>query len=163
MLRIAKVLLVLSVVLWAVLGALGNVADWKGTTGPVAAVTSMATFAGGAERWRATSNPLVIAAGVMFIVAFKITTAILCSVGAWRMSAQRRSDAETFGSAKTWALTGCAVAVLGLFGGWIVVGEQWFEFWRSDAMREAAGGSAFRYGGFIALIALMVGARDEPS
>jgi hypothetical protein len=40
-----------------------------------------------------------------------------------------------------------------------VIGESWFEFWRSDALRPATDG-AFRYGGFIALIALMVGARD---
>lgn len=160
MLRMAKILLISSVVLWAVLGALGNVTDWKGTLAPVAAVTSMATFAGGAQRWRATSDPLVVAAGAVFIVTFKTLTAILCSAGAWRMWAQRRSDAETFGSAKTLAPTGCAVAVLGLFGGWIIIGEQWFESWRSDSMREASGG-AFRYGGFIALIALMVGARDD--
>jgi predicted small integral membrane protein len=156
----AKIVLISSVVLWALLGALGDVTDWKGTMAPVAAVTSMATFADGAQRWRATSNPLVVAAGAIFIVAFKTTTAILCSFGAWRMWAQRRSDAETFGSAKTLALTGCAIAVLGLFGGWIVVGEQWFESWRSEAMLEASG-SAFRYGGFIGLIALMVGARDD--
>jgi predicted small integral membrane protein len=71
----------------------------------------------------------------------------------------RKSDAETFGGAKTLALTGCAVAVFGLFVGWTVIGEGWFEFWRSAALRDAASG-AFRYGGFIALIALMVGASD---
>jgi predicted small integral membrane protein len=161
MLRMTKILLVLSVVLWAALGALGNVTDWKGTAGAVAAVTSMSTFAGGAENWRATTSPLVVLAGAIFIVAFKAVTAALCASGAWRMWAERKSDAETFGSAKALALTGCAVAVLGLFGGWIVIGEGWFEFWRSDSLREAAGGSAFRYGGFIALIALIVGAREQ--
>jgi predicted small integral membrane protein len=65
------------------------------------------------------------------------------------------------GEAKSLALAGCAVAVLGLFVGWIVLGEGWFEFWRSDALREPAGGGAFRYGGFIALIALMVGSRND--
>jgi len=153
--------LVLSVALWGLLGARGNIADWKGTTGAVASVTSMSTFPGGAERWEATTNPLVILAGATFIVLFKTTTVVLCLAGAWRMWAQRRSDVETFGAAKTLALTGCAIAVLGLFGGWIVIGEGWYEFWRSDAMREAAGGAAFRYGGFIALIALIVGARDD--
>ncbi len=77
-----------------------------------------------------------------------------------RMWTHRKSDAETFGRAKTMALTGCAVALFGLFLGWTVIGEGWFEFWRSNALRPAADG-AFRYGGFIALIALMVGARDS--
>jgi len=161
MLRIAKVLLVLSVALWGLLGALGNVAGWKGTTDAVASVTSMATFLGGAESWQATTNPAVILAGAAFIVLFKVISAILCLAGAWQMRSARRSDTVTFGQSKTLALVGCAVAVLGLFGGWIVIGEGWFEFWRSDALREAAGGGAFRYGGFIALIALMVGARDD--
>ena len=161
MLRITKILLVLSVAVWGLIGALGNLTDWRGTTGAVGAVASMSTFAGGADRWHATTNPLVIVAAAVCIVLFKIATSLLCLVGAWRMWARRRGDAETFGQAKTLALTGCGVAVLSLFGGWSVIGEQWFELWRSDLLREAAGGAAFRYGGFIALISLMVGARDD--
>jgi predicted small integral membrane protein len=147
MLRITKILLVLSVALWGVLGALGNVEDWKGTTGAVAAVASMSTFLGGAERWQATTNPLIIGAAAACIVLFKIATAGLCLAGASRMWERRKGDAGTFGEAKGLALAGCGVAVLGLFVGWIVLGEGWFEFWRSDALRESAGGGAFRYGG----------------
>ena len=161
MLRITKVLLVLSVALWGFLGALGNIEDWKGTTGAIAAVASMSTFPGGGERWQATTNPLVITAAAVSIVLFKVATAGLCLVGAWRMWTHRKSDTQIFGEAKKLALAGCAIAVLGLFSGWIVIGEGWFEFWRSDAFREPAGGSAFRYGGFIALIALMVGSRND--
>ena len=160
MLRTTKIALVLSVALWALLGLRGNIADWKGTTGAVAAVTSMATFPGGAARWEATTNPAVIIAGAAYIVLFKTITAVLCLAGSWRMWTQRRADAEAFGAAKTMAVTGCAVAVLGLFAGWIVIGEGWYELWRSTAMLEAAKG-ALRYGAFIALIALIVGARDE--
>ena len=159
MLRIMKIALVLSVALWGILGARGNLIDLKGTIGAVGAVTSMATFPGGAARWEATTNPAVILGGAAFIVLFKVATVLLCLAGAWRMWTQRKSDAESFGRAKTLALTGCAVAVLSLFVGWTVIGESWFEFWRSDVLRPAADG-AFRYGGFIALIALMVGARD---
>jgi predicted small integral membrane protein len=161
MLRITKILLVLSVAAWGLLGAAGNLGDWKGTTGAVAAVTSMATFAGGAARWQATTNPAVIVAGAVFIVLFKLTSAALCLAGASRMLARRSGDAEAFGRAKNLAIAGCGVAVFGLFAGWTVIGEMWFEFWRSDALREAAGGSAFRYGGFIALIAMIVASRDD--
>src|SRR5580704_1302317 len=104
MLRITKILLVLSVALWGVLGALGNIEDWKGTTGAVAAVASMATFAGGAARWQATTNPMIIGAAAACIVLFKIATAGLCLVGAWRMWERRKGDAETFGQAKSLAL-----------------------------------------------------------
>jgi predicted small integral membrane protein len=78
MLRIMKIALVLSVALWGIVGARGNIIDWNGTIGAVAAVTSMATFAGGASRWEATTNPAVLLAGAAFIVLFKVTCAALC-------------------------------------------------------------------------------------
>lgn len=161
MLRIMKILLVLSVAMWGLLGAFGNIAGWTGTTGAVAAVTSMSTFTGGAVRWQATTNPAVIVAGALFITLFKIVAGLYCVAGAWRMWVARSSDAAKFSEAKTFALVGCAVAIFGLFSGWIVIGEGWFEFWRSDMMREQAGETAFRYGGMIALIALFIGIRDD--
>jgi len=161
MLRIMKILLVLSVAMFGLLGAFGNIADWSGTTGAVAATTSMATFEGGADSWRATTNPAVILAGALFIPIFKTIGGLLCLAGAWRMWAARAGDAAVFAKAKTFALTGCAVMIFMLFSGWIVIAETWFELWRSDVMREPVLGSAFRYGGMIALIALFVGTRDD--
>ena len=161
MLRIMKILLVLSVAMWGLLGAFGNVTQWSETTGAVAIVTSMSTFAGGAARWQATTNPAIIVAGALFITLFKIVAGLFCVAGAWRMWAARADDAANFAKAKAFALVGCAVAIFGLFSGWIVIGEGWFEFWRSDMMREQAGETAFRYGGMIALIALFVGTRDD--
>jgi predicted small integral membrane protein len=161
MLRIVKILLVLSEVAWGLLGALGNLTGWKGTVGAVAAVTSMATVSGGAQSWQATTNPLVILAGAAFIPIFKLTSSGLCMAGAWRMWAQRRSDAEAFARSKSLALAGCGIAVLGLFGGWIVIGEGWFELWRSPTLGHEASTAAFLYGGFIALIGLLVATRDD--
>ncbi len=161
MLRSIKILFVLSVAIWGLLGAFGNIVDWSGTTGAVAAVTSMSTFEGGADNWRATANPAIIIAGALFIMLSKTIAGLLCLAGAWRMWAARKSNADAFAKAKTFALTGCAVAIFMLFSGFIVIAEGWFELWRSDVMREPVLGSAFRYGGMIALIALFVGARDD--
>lgn len=156
-----KILLALGVALWGLLGAIGNLAAWSATTGAVAAVTSMSTFAGGAERWQATTNPAVILAGALFILLAKIACGLLCLIGAWRMWAARGEDAAAFARAKTLALSGCAVAIFMLFVGFAVIGEGWFEFWRSDMLRETAGEPAFRYSATIALIAILVGARDD--
>jgi predicted small integral membrane protein len=161
MLRITKILLAASVALWGLLGAFGNVANWAATTGAVAAVTSMSTFPGGAERWQATSNPAVILAGALFILLGKLVAGLLCAAGAWRMWVAREEDAATFGKPKTLVLSGCAVAMFMLFVGFSVIGEGWFELWRSDALREQAGEPAFRYGAMIALIGLFVGMRDD--
>lgn len=161
MLRIVKILLILSVAAWALIGALGNVIDWGGTTGAVAAATSMSTFDTVPASTRATSHPAVIMIGALLITAFKIGAGALCLLGAWRMWDARGGDVATFARAKSLALAGCGVAMFMLFAGWIVIAETWFELWRSPVMLEPVLGSAFRYGGFIAVIALFVGAREE--
>ncbi|MBL0769892.1 DUF2165 domain-containing protein [Sphingopyxis sp. DHUNG17] len=160
MLRILKILLVIAVATWGLLGAFGNFHDWQGTKGAVAATLSMTTFEGGSDDWRATASPALVLAGALAIPALKLVTALLCLAGAWRMWAVRGGDAATFDAAKTLALAGCGVAVLMLFAGWIVIAETWFELWRSEAMREAALDAALRYGAFIGIIALFVGARE---
>lgn len=161
MLRVMKILLVLSVAAWGLLGGVGNLADWKGTTEAVAGVTSMVTFEGGAERWQATTSPVVVISGALFITFSKIVAGLLCVVGGWRMWVARGGDAAAFAKARSIALTGCAVAVFMLFAGFIVVGDGLFEFWRNDALGEKTGSTAFRYGGMIAMIAIFVGARED--
>ncbi len=160
MLRISKILLVVTVALWGFIGGLHNVLDWGGTLGAVGAVTSMATFDGGATSWQATSNPAVVWLGALLILLPKLGSASLCTIGASRMWRARRSDAATFAAAKGMALVGCAVAVIMLFGGFLIIAESWFELWRSEAMRGLVLESAFRYAGMIALIALFVGTQD---
>ncbi|HUO12810.1 MAG TPA: DUF2165 family protein [Caulobacteraceae bacterium] len=159
MLRIVKILLVVGVLAWAVVGLWDNLAGWRETNAAVMAVTSMKTLPpGGPERWRAIADAPVILAGAVFILLFKLATVGLCAAGAWRMWTRRSADADTFGKAKTLALAGCSIAVLGLFIGWIVIAEEWFETYRSA---HDAGELAFRYGGFIGVIALLVATRDE--
>jgi predicted small integral membrane protein len=160
-LRTTKVLLIVAVVFWGFIGALFNVLHWGGTMGAVGAVTSMATWEGGADSWQATSNVAVIWAGALFITLSKIIAGTLCAIGASKMWQTRRSTAASFGSAKKLALAGCGFAMLMLFGGFIVIGESWFELWRSDAMRGPVLESAFRYGGMITLIALFVGMEND--
>lgn len=161
MIRIIKILLMLSVAFWALLGAIENVVDWGGTTGAVAATVSMSTFEGGAESWKATSNVAVVTAGALLILFGKLAAGLFCLAGTWRMWRARAGDAVAFQSAKIPALAGCGIAVFLLFTGWIVIAETWFELWRSDMMRDLALQSAFRYGALIGVIALFVGTRND--
>jgi predicted small integral membrane protein len=161
MTRIVKIGLVVAVVLWGLLGALGNVLHWDETVGSVAAVTSMVTFEGGAESWQATSNPLVIWLGALFIMLSKLSAGILCAVGAGRMWRSRKGDAADFSAAKRIALAGCGIAVIMLFGGFIVIAESWFELWRSETLGAAVLPAAVRYASMIALIAIFVAMPDD--
>ena len=160
-LRFVKAALVAAVALWGFVGVYHNVANWSGTLGAVTAATSMSTFEGGAESWQATSSPLLAWLGALFIAGSKFASAILCSVGAVGMLRFRRDETARYAAARRTALVGCAVAVLMLFTGFIVIAESWFELWRSDAMRGPVLQSAFRYAAMIALIALFVAGPDE--
>lgn len=161
MLRITKTILILAVALWGLVGAFHNILDWSGTLGAVGAATSMATFEGGAGSWQATSSPLVVWLGALFVTLSKLAVGVMCTAGAFRMWRSRSADGVAFMAAKQLALAGCAVAVVMLFGGFIVIAESWFELWRSDAMRGPVLESAFRYAGMIALIGLFVAGRDD--
>jgi predicted small integral membrane protein len=161
MLRAMKIGLITTVALWGLVGALGNLLDWNQALGAVTAVTSMATFDGGAESWQATTNPVVIWLGALFIMLSKLAVGIMCTVGVMRMWQSRRSTGPDFAASKAIALSGCAVAVIMLFGGFIVIAESWFELWRSQGPIRMALPDAFRYAGMIALIAIFVAMPDE--
>ncbi len=161
MIRTAKVGLIIVAALWGYVGALGNVLDWNQALGAVAAVTSMSTFEGGSDSWQAMTSPLLSWLGALFIVSGKLATAVLCTVGAMRMWRSRSSSADDFVEAKQFALTGCAVGAIMLFGGFLVIGESWFELWRAEGLIRFALTDAFRYGGMLILIAIFVGQKDE--
>ena len=109
MIRTVKIGLVVSVALWGFIGALGNILDWSQALGAVTAVTSMATFEGGSESWQATTSPIIIWAGALFIMLSKLTAGVMCAVGAGRMWQSRGSDAADFAAAKSIALAGCGI------------------------------------------------------
>lgn len=161
MLRVAKILLVMTVALWGLLGAVHNLLDWAGTIGAVGAATSMATIENGPQSWQATSNPVVIWLGALGIVLSKMAVGILGAIGAWRMWLAKSGESGQFSKSKELALIACAIAVIMLFGGFIVIAEGWFELWRSEAMRGPVLDTAFRYAGMITLIALFVGTNSD--
>ena len=163
MLLKAKTALIVMVAVWAFSSALQNVIDWQGTVGAVIATTSMATIEGGKTSWKATSHPAVAWTGALFILISKLSAGALCAIGALKMWAAQNKDIQAFGTAKSIALTGCLIAIIMLFGGFIVVAEGWFELWRSDTLRAPVIESAFRYGCMISFIALIVATPDNTS
>jgi len=83
------------------------------------------------------------------------------TLGAIGAATSMAAGTAEFQRSKDLALSGCAISILMLFGGFVVIAETWFELWRSDVLRGPVLDSAFHYGGMIALIALFVGSPDE--
>lgn len=163
MLMKAKTALIVIVAVWAFSSALQNIIDWQGTIKGVIATTSMTTIEGGETSWKATSHPVAAWTGALFILLSKVFAGILCSNGALKMYKADNTDIDTFHKAKNIALTGCLIAIIMLFGGFIVVAEGWYELWRSDILRTPVIESAFRYGCMISLIALIVASPEHKS
>ena len=161
MLRTVKVMLVLAVGVWGLIGAFGNLLNWDGVVAKVVETTTMSTWKSDLLSWRSVSNPVVVHLGAAMIPAAKLLFGALCLTGAWRMWRARTASGTTFEGAKSLALAGCGIALLMLFAGWIVIADTWFEAWRSEIMRDAALSTAFRYAGFVGLIALFVASRDD--
>lgn len=161
MYRLVKVGLMATAAWWAIGSGLYNVTNWTESLTYVEAVTSMSMFEGGSDSWRATSSPIIIWAGLLFIFGGKVAAAIMCGLGTWRMWNARAADRHTFVEARQIGLSGCGIAVIMLFAGFIGIAENFFELWRSSDIGASVLGGAYRYGGVMALIGILVGATDD--
>jgi predicted small integral membrane protein len=83
---------------------------------------------------------------------------LLILIGVWRLLLTRKAEAARFNAAKDVAIVGLTLAVgLYLFG-FMAVGGEWFQMWRTGPDLEQA---AFRFIGCAALVLLFLGQRDD--
>ena len=131
MTRIVKIMLMFSVGLWGVLGALGNVLDFAAGLEQVKFVISMAGAkdASGIS-WKAVHSPILanLAFGVVYVSKF--LTGVLCLYCGARLLAARNADVPTFEAAKQPGILGCGISVVMLFLGFVVFAGVYFEYWR---------------------------------
>ncbi|PWE18013.1 hypothetical protein DDZ18_05425 [Marinicauda salina] len=159
MIRYLKILLILLVALWGLIGAFGNLAKPDVAYDAVAEVAAMEALPAGERPPWATQSPTVIWLGATLIVAGKIAAFVFCGGGAIAMLRAVNADSAGFQRAKRWALLGCGLAVASLFGGFTVIGETLFLMFLDEGTAQA-GAAAFRYGGFIALIMIFTALED---
>ncbi len=159
MIRFTKIVLICLVALWGLFGLLGNLLKLDAAFEMVKTTTLMPGFAAGTAPPWATDNALIAGLGVALIVLGKLLPAVLCSLGALRMTAARNEPDKVWQRSKTLAISGCGLAAAGLFLGWTVVGEFVFMMFRDPGLVQAAD-AAFRYGGFILLIGIFVAQRE---
>jgi len=139
--RAAQALFVLWIGAFAALVALNNIVDYGTNLRFVQHVLGMdTTFEDSRLRRRAIRSPALHHLAYGAIIAAEALTAALCLWGALRLLFALDAGAEAFHEAKTPAFAGLALGFAVWFGGFMVVGGQWFASWQSKQWngREAA-------------------------
>lgn len=159
LIRYAKILLSAALGALIMLVAINNVTDYDTNYDIVSRVMSMSQVpAGSPLEWRAIASTALHRALYAFIIAVEFAAAALVLAGVWRLILMRNADAARFNAAKGVAISGLALAVgLYLFG-FMAVGGEWFQMWRTGPDLEQA---AFRFIGCAAVVLLFLGQRDD--
>ena len=132
MLRYTKILLAITVALWGLLGAVGNLANYEEGMRAVESVLSMETLPETAlPQNREPPSRAFVTLGFAFIWVLKVVGGALCLVGAIQMWRARKADASDFESAKRWAIAGCGVLIFMLFFGFSLVAIGPFKLYLS--------------------------------
>jgi predicted small integral membrane protein len=155
---VAGVLVALNA-LYILLVTFGNVTDF-GTNQPfVQHVLSMDTTNFGAEAgtnldddvmWRAIENETLQDIAYVLIIAWEWLTTMILVAAVVTWFRDRRSGYRV---ARALSSIGLLMLVLLFFGGFIAIGGEWFQMWKSDAWNGID--AAFR-NAVLALIALVV-------
>ncbi len=148
-LQICKIIVCLSLSVFALLVSFNNLADYNSNYLFVQHVLSMDTvFPGNALKHRAILDPFVWGLAYGVIIFTEFLTGILLLIGSISLLINIHSPLA-FNRAKNWVYLGCLTGFLLWFFGFIVVGGEWFCMWQSETWNGID--AAFR---FVVLILL---------
>ena len=95
--------------------------------------------------WRRITSPIIVTFGFAVIYLSKLLTGVLYMYCGVQMFKSRKADAETFDAAKRWGILGCGIGVVMLFLGFIVIADEYFEYWRVETLGMITHHYAFIY------------------
>lgn len=151
--RLVKAAMVAATAVFALLVAVNNLLDYDTNYAFVRHTLSMdTTFPDNALRGRAITDPTLWAIGYWAIIAVEAATGLALAVGAFRLAATLRAPAAAFNSAKQYVVIGVGLGFLLWFGGFMVVGGEWFAMWQSKVWNGQQ--AAFRF--YITLLAVLI-------
>ena len=157
--RLVKTAMVASTALFAGLVAVDNVIDYGTNQEFVRHTLSMdTTNPGNALMGRAITNPMVWSLAYWGIIAAEATTGILLAVAGIRLAANLRAPAARFNAAKAYVVLGVGFGFLLWFGGFMVVGGEWFAMWQSKTWTGLQ--PAFRFYATLMLVLIFVNQPD---
>jgi predicted small integral membrane protein len=156
--RLAKILMIASIALFALLVTFDNVADYGANFAFVGHVLSMdTTFPGNALTYRAITNPALWHAGYATIIVGEGLTGLAFAVAAIELARSLRRDAARFNRSKRFVFVGAGLGFLVWFFGFMVVGGEWFAMWQSKIWNGQE--AAFRF--YLTLLGVLVFVNQE--
>jgi len=108
--------------------------------------------------WRAMKSAPLHHLAYALIIAIELASGALCLAGAGRLARARGLSGRAFDAAKDLAILGLVLALTLYFVGFMIVGGEWFQMWRSQGWNVQE--PAFRFVGAIGVILLFVAQRD---
>ena len=157
--RICKIIICLSLAIFALLVCLNNVMDYNSNYAFVQHTLSMDTvFPGNTLKYRAILDPFVWSLVYGLIIFAEFLTSLLLFIGAIRLLKNIHSRL-VFNRAKNFVYLGCLVGFLLWFFGFIAIGGEWFCMWQSEKWNGIE--AAFRFL-VIIMFTLLFTAMPEP-
>jgi predicted small integral membrane protein len=151
--RLAKLAMVGSIALFALVVAYDNIVDYGSNYTFVQHVLSMDdTFPGNALRDRAITSPVLWSLAYWLIILAEALTGAAFAVGFAAMARALRADAGAFGRAKRFVFIGAGMGFLLWFLAFMVVGGEWFAMWQSKVWNGQQ--AAFRF--YLTLLAVVI-------
>lgn len=157
--RFCKIVLCLTLAVFALLTGLDNLLDYNSNYRFVVHTLAMDTvFPETTVKWRAITDPTVARCFYGAIIFAELLTGALLFIGAIRLACAINQDAR-FDQAKSWVFLGCTLGVLLWFGGFMVVGAEWFKMWQSETWNGTE--SAFRFALILLASMIFIGQTEE--
>ncbi len=161
MVRIAKIALVFSMGLFALLAGGGNILDPATNFAFVQHVLAMDTvFPDNPLAGRAITSGTLHWLAFGLIVVVELAIAVLCLWGGVALLLQLSAPAAAFNRAKAPAVAGLTLGVVLWFTGFVVIGGEWFLMWQSETWNGIAAASRFAVAMFLTLLLVALADRD---
>ena len=158
--RIAKVVMVGSLALFAFVVTFDNLTDYDSNFEFVRHVLSMdTTFPGNALQYRRVTSPALWNSAYWLIIFGEGLTSLTLAAAAVALMRALRSDADRFNRSKRFVLIGAMLGFLVWFFGFMVVGGEWFQMWQSHSWNGQE--AAFRFYLTILGVLIFVNQKDE--
>ncbi|HTI81639.1 MAG TPA: DUF2165 domain-containing protein [Acetobacteraceae bacterium] len=143
-LRLAKIVMVVSMAAFADLVAIDNVIDYGTNFSFVEHVLSMdTTFTTNTLRWRAITEPVLWHAAYWVVIVGEALAGAAYTTGAFMLTRALRASGEAFNHSKHFVYLATALGFLVWFFGFMVVGGEWFSMWQSTQWNGQQ--AAFRF------------------